>query len=539
MNDIHQKYLDECAPVYLGKVDSILSFPGLEKVKLVWYINADPKIETTVIYWNMRRDSLVKPFERNQEGHKGLQKDSVTIENLPEGTYNFELINKNRYNEYSLTANVTGISRGEMYTSNFSPRPITNMLVTGINAQSSTVKIIWGNAVATCLGTKITYKKRSNGESVIVDVDNADRETILNDVGNRPGHPDDVLYISSVHEPANFIDLVEARRKEWFAPYLASGTRIENTILSGNQETFTFTYVNQEKYFRGANSNDDNLFRLSRVAEFSPLTTNTAFNVTLNDNNTVNVSGYYAEPRFNRITDAGSAYDPATRQFTLKYTVKHPGGSYTVEETLVPKTGLPIETEVPKPFGDMRAIIPLDNNTQNATYPFSMLFDGIWGPSTPQNGWFSTNVVGNPRSFTVDMKQTMKLSRVIIHPQMRAGQPLDTYGNVNTVKWELWGTAVLDESKLSNQSYWVDAEGDYTGTFKADWEFLGVHDVERLDRRGWGNPEIMARGTYGNQFIMPETAGPVRYVRLYTRDNQFTNPSYITIGELSFFGYLQ
>src|SRR5690554_5430897 len=83
MNDIQSQFADREEQVYLGKVDSIKFFPGFGRVKLTWYVSSDPKIEKTIIYWNMRNDSIVKEFNRNTPG---VQKDSITFESLPEGS---------------------------------------------------------------------------------------------------------------------------------------------------------------------------------------------------------------------------------------------------------------------------------------------------------------------------------------------------------------------------------------------------------------------------------------------------------------------
>src|SRR5690554_805055 len=82
MNDIHQHYIDREKALYLGMTDSLVALSGEGRVKLKWYVNADPKIEQTVIYWNMRQDSVVKTFVRVE---KGIQADSIIIDDLPEG----------------------------------------------------------------------------------------------------------------------------------------------------------------------------------------------------------------------------------------------------------------------------------------------------------------------------------------------------------------------------------------------------------------------------------------------------------------------
>jgi len=113
MNDSYQKYLDAGERIYLGKTDSLTAIPDIGKVKLIWYFNADPKIEYTVIYWNSRQDSIVHPLNRTVSG---IQKDSVTIV-LEEGNYFFELVNKNSLGHRSLPVTVQGKSYGASFLS--------------------------------------------------------------------------------------------------------------------------------------------------------------------------------------------------------------------------------------------------------------------------------------------------------------------------------------------------------------------------------------------------------------------------------------
>ncbi len=531
MNDIHQKYVDMGDRVYLGKTDSLIGFSGVGRVKLVWYANADPKLETTVIYWNTRRDSIEKPFKREQNG---VQKDSVIIEGLPEGLNFFELVNKNQRGERSLMTSVEVRSYGDTYASGLKARPVTKMLCTGFNptTQSSTIKIVWGDVPMGSVNTKLAYKKRTTGEVVVLDVSGTETETTLTDVGNRLEHPDDILYVSSVYAPDGLIDPVESlNRNEQLVHYLATGKRIENTVYEGSETTFTFTYTHQEKSLRLVNTTGNRVYDCSRVAELSPTTTGTSFRMNLSDDHKVGVNGYYVE--INEISDAESTstYDPTTRNFDMRYTVKTNGGSYTIEETLVPKT-TPFEKEAAKPFGDLRAIIPGDNNTE--ILPFSYAFDGIHYPAL-DHGWLPNGVSESP-SVTFDLMKKMKLTRLVLWPAARNVTEVFDYFNV--MKFEIWGIAELDESKLSNAAYWDDA-ADPAGTFKEDWVYLGFHEVERLDKRNATNQEILNRAIDGNHFIIPESAGPVRYIRFYNRDNQYSNPGYFWIGELSFFGYVQ
>ena len=124
MDDIQRKYAEKTEQVYLGRVDSLVSVPGISRAKLVWYINSDPKIDRTIIYWNMRKDSIVKEFKR---ATAGLQKDSVIINNLSEGTTLIELRNVNKDGETSLYTSVSATVWGPIFASGLRARKINEL----------------------------------------------------------------------------------------------------------------------------------------------------------------------------------------------------------------------------------------------------------------------------------------------------------------------------------------------------------------------------------------------------------------------------
>lgn len=104
MDDIQRKFTSRAETIYLGKADSLQSFPGNGRAKLTWYLSADPKIEQTIIYWNLHRDSIVMDVTRDSSS---LQKDSIIIDSLPEGSSLFEFKNVNKEGETSLYSTVT------------------------------------------------------------------------------------------------------------------------------------------------------------------------------------------------------------------------------------------------------------------------------------------------------------------------------------------------------------------------------------------------------------------------------------------------
>ena len=123
MDDIQRRHAEKEEQVYLGKVDSIRFFPGFGRVKLTWYIGSGPKVDRTIIYWNMRRDSVVKAFTRTVAG---MQKDSIILENVREGTTLFEFRNVNDEGETSLYSSASVTVWGETYADGLNGRKLVS-----------------------------------------------------------------------------------------------------------------------------------------------------------------------------------------------------------------------------------------------------------------------------------------------------------------------------------------------------------------------------------------------------------------------------
>lgn len=135
MNDIQSQYADRAEKIYLGKVDSINYYPGLGRVKLTWYVSADPKIEKTIIYWNMRNDSLVKEFTRTTPG---VQKDSIMIDNLPQGSMLFEFRNVSKDGETSLYSKAAATVWGTEFAEGLYTRKLVSQ---NFDYESSTIAL--------------------------------------------------------------------------------------------------------------------------------------------------------------------------------------------------------------------------------------------------------------------------------------------------------------------------------------------------------------------------------------------------------------
>ncbi|MCD2422454.1 DUF4998 domain-containing protein [Niabella pedocola] len=225
MNDIQRDFADKEEAVYLGKVDSVKSYPGFGKVKLVWYMNADPKISKTIIYWNLRKDSIVRTFNRTALGG---QRDSVVLQNLPEGSMLVEFRNVNDKGETSLFSSATITVWGANFADGLRARSVTafdyDYLQTSYNLTLS--KTTPGDSVAY---SQISYTTSNNQPRVINTVRSVnDTAVVLTDfpVGGS-------FQFRTVFFPPQGIDTVRNEYQTFKAPDVVTdrGTKI---ALKGN-----------------------------------------------------------------------------------------------------------------------------------------------------------------------------------------------------------------------------------------------------------------------------------------------------------------
>lgn len=207
------------------------------------------------------------------------------------------------------------------------------------------------------------------------------------------------------------------------------------------------------------------------------------------------------------------------------------------------------ETLIPKPYADVRREIPWDNITDlSSFYSFSNIWNNI--VNTSHEGWLSSPGHSGV-SITIDLKQRVKLSRVVIWGYNH-NTPFD---QVNIQKFELWGTDTIYQSRLADRNYWLDEysvrNDEIFGisnafvlpdtTFKDVWQYLGFYAITRYDLMTPPDQQaILNLSQNGMEYDMPINAKPVRYLRLYVREvgNQMPPPgnNYFSMGEISVYG---
>lgn len=170
MYEIHEKYLEMGEETYLGAVQDLSAYSGFNRVKLEWYLNADPRISSCVITWEGNENPVVVPVPENR-----VIKDPMsTIIDLPEGKYIFNMITRSDTGKESLVRTIAGEVYGSTYQTGLSAQGINS-----ISADLNGVTINWV-PVEGCTGTTLTYTN-DEGKEKVVKVGEGETITVIPD----------------------------------------------------------------------------------------------------------------------------------------------------------------------------------------------------------------------------------------------------------------------------------------------------------------------------------------------------------------------
>jgi hypothetical protein len=159
MDDTYRHFWENGEKVYPAPADSLKIFTGRNRVGMSWNIFGDPNVNMTKIYWNNRSDSLEVPVQSSGN------KDSiyVTIGNLEEGSYSFEIFTYDQKGNRSVPRNGIGTAYGDMYARTLLPRFLQSALYA-----ENILTVTWGNmGDNTSIGSEVYYKNTSGTQSKI------------------------------------------------------------------------------------------------------------------------------------------------------------------------------------------------------------------------------------------------------------------------------------------------------------------------------------------------------------------------------------
>jgi hypothetical protein len=202
MNSVNQEYLDRGETIYTGRVDSAMVLPGNNRVKFLWQINSDPRINKMVLYWNESADSAVFDINRTQSGVMQFERELT----LPEGGYVFEFVTKDNEGHRSVGVEQSVEIYGERYIASLQNRSTTSITVSSgikwLSVLSSTTQYT--------VVEYVDYSDPEQPERKSVRVENDEDTTAL--PGAKSG---ETVSITTSYLPVNGLDVVSALPKEY------------------------------------------------------------------------------------------------------------------------------------------------------------------------------------------------------------------------------------------------------------------------------------------------------------------------------------
>jgi hypothetical protein len=160
MFEKHQDFIKDGEIVYLSMIDSAGFNSGDERGQLKLFYRSKSSLDRTIIYWNQRKDSLVLDISQIDPKVNTL---SVLVDNLEEGSYEFEVINKNSFEDKSLPYDVFGNVYGTEYQSG-----LTRRVIKGSKHLEGETCIDWYTGSEKLIFTELLFlDKQSNKETII------------------------------------------------------------------------------------------------------------------------------------------------------------------------------------------------------------------------------------------------------------------------------------------------------------------------------------------------------------------------------------
>ncbi|HEX7903214.1 MAG TPA: DUF4998 domain-containing protein [Chitinophagaceae bacterium] len=170
MDDGYKDFIKDGEIIYTGRVDSVKTYPGNNRILLSMLLLSDPKISTVKVYWNNKADSAVKNVVRSA----GADTVYFMLNNMAEGSYPFEIYTYDNNKHSSVKTESIGISYGQNYINSLFNRSLKSVTY---SASKATLK--WFGPSSQTVGQQISYID-SLGVAKTVFAAKADTMTILN-----------------------------------------------------------------------------------------------------------------------------------------------------------------------------------------------------------------------------------------------------------------------------------------------------------------------------------------------------------------------
>lgn len=146
-DDIYKEFIKDGGYIYPAKAANITSETGFQKVTLFWPVPKDPSLRSGRVYWDNYTDSL----DLNYSDFSDTV--SVTITNLADRSYTFDIVNFDKLGNKSIAAEKSATPYGMNWLSTHEERQFKHAWVDGTTA---TVQLT--ESTSEMVATKFRYK---------------------------------------------------------------------------------------------------------------------------------------------------------------------------------------------------------------------------------------------------------------------------------------------------------------------------------------------------------------------------------------------
>lgn len=146
-DDIYKEFIKDGGYIYPAKAANITSETGFQKVTMFWPVPKDPSLRSARVYWDNYTDSL----DLNYSDFSDTV--SVTITNLADRSYTFDIVNFDKLGNKSIAAEKSATPYGMNWLSTHEERQFKHAWVDGTTA---TVQLT--ESTSEMVATKFRYK---------------------------------------------------------------------------------------------------------------------------------------------------------------------------------------------------------------------------------------------------------------------------------------------------------------------------------------------------------------------------------------------
>ena len=229
INSMHEEYLNRGEGIYIGAADSVQAYSGYRKIQLKWKINADPRIDKAIIYWDKRAQNVTVPI--NREASEGEMWMEAILEDMQEIQYIFEIEMQDNTGLVSLPVEVIGAALGDTYLESLYSRVITNIR----KLANGDISITWADVNSATLQYTEVHYTDDNGQQRTGRVYNYETGSVFE--GLKSG---DEIEVISFFEPENSFEHFSSPKRNYFIPSLPQSldkSMFNHIVLAGDNTT--------------------------------------------------------------------------------------------------------------------------------------------------------------------------------------------------------------------------------------------------------------------------------------------------------------